>query len=227
MASDLSRQIEELEYDPDAADAFTLANMWTSSNDARGYAVIGDPAVRLPFGNGSGPKKAREEITVASFGAKPTTSSAGTDVQPAAAASVEGSAAVGFGFFGGGDDDKNKGKNAGEAEPGAFQSLVSKVVGTLSKAIEDATILEVRTYVSSNTGAAASADRATLAAQGDLRAFTRIMIDGDIEAIVPERDGAVDTQLWQLHMELVKQAQLHRAEMIKTVLSSIAGLIKP
>src|SRR5690606_22932975 len=39
MASDLSLQLEELEFDPDAGDPYTLANMWTSSNDARGYAV--------------------------------------------------------------------------------------------------------------------------------------------------------------------------------------------
>ena len=87
-------------------------------------------------------------------------------------------------------------------------------------------VLEVRTYVSGNTSAAANATRDTLAADGDLRAFTRVLIDGDTDVIVPERDGAVDTQLWNLHLELVKQAQAHRSEMIKTVLSSISGLIK-
>ena len=49
LASDLAQQLEELDFDPGATDDYTLAEMWTSSNDARGYAIVGDPAVRLPF----------------------------------------------------------------------------------------------------------------------------------------------------------------------------------
>lgn len=257
MASDLSRQIEEMEFEPDAVDAYMLANMWTSSNDARGYAVMGDPAVRLPLGDAAhdGERRVRGSIDVSSFGRASTASnttvtavsveavttpaaagsttttavSVEVTTAPAAAAPaapIEPAASeVHFGFWGGEDKAEPKAEEV-EAKPGMFQGFVAKVIGTLGKAVEDAMTLEVRTYVSSNTGAAAAVDRETLAREGDLRAFTRIMIDGDIDVIVPERDGAVDTTLWNLHVEVVKQAQAARAETLKIVMSSISGLIK-
>jgi hypothetical protein len=225
MASDLARQIEELEYDASAADAYTVANTWTSSNDARGYAVIGDPAVRLPFGDAAHPEKARArgaiDVSLFSSAAAAPAATAASEIVAAAAPTAE---EVHFGLLGGGNDKPKA--EGGAAPPGMFQGFVGQVIGTLGKAVEDAMTLEVRTYVSSKPLTAAAVDRAALARDGDLRAFTRIEIDGDVDAVVPERDGAIDTALWSLHVELVKQAQAARAETIKMVLSSISGLIK-
>jgi hypothetical protein len=47
LATQLSSMLEDLRYGGQA-DAMELAAMWTASNDARNYAIIGDPAVRLP-----------------------------------------------------------------------------------------------------------------------------------------------------------------------------------
>jgi hypothetical protein len=50
LATVLSDHLEEIEYGQQI-DPYTLADMWTANNDARGYAIIGDPAVRLPVGD--------------------------------------------------------------------------------------------------------------------------------------------------------------------------------
>lgn len=136
-----------------------------------------------------------------------------------------------FGLFGRGKDKVDDGDHSdGDGpprEPGRFEAMMSKLASTLSAAIEDAATLEVRTYVSDNANAAAAADRDTLQRDGDLRAFTRIKIDGDIDTIVPYTDGELDKQLWELHLQLVAQAQQARTQTLQTVLSAFSGLLKP
>ncbi len=46
IATMLSGEIEEAEYTQ--PDLYKLARLWTANNDAHGYALLGDPAVRLP-----------------------------------------------------------------------------------------------------------------------------------------------------------------------------------
>lgn len=48
LATELTTDLEELEWDEDYIDDYDLAQKWTMHNDARGYVVIGDPAVQSP-----------------------------------------------------------------------------------------------------------------------------------------------------------------------------------
>ena len=106
-------------------------------------------------------------------------------------------------------------------------SLMDGLDAGLAQARHDAASLEISTYVTGDLGTVQyDAGKFTGA---DLRAVTRISIDGDTLVCVPEKDGEVDTAVWNIHLDMVRTAQSNRAELMRTIVSaatSIAGMVK-
>lgn len=65
LAASLSSELEDQKFGK-KSDPVEFATLWTANNDARGYAIIGDPAVRLRVQeNGNAARPQTETITLA------------------------------------------------------------------------------------------------------------------------------------------------------------------
>jgi hypothetical protein len=222
LASDLTTELDET--DEETQNVVKIAGMWTANHDARNYMVLGDPAVRLMAGEQASPSKERASIieTVGRIPeAAPLLSGPPAETPavpaPAAAPAIPTTAAVDYGL---GDTLASL--------RGGLQQLGNKLGDFLNKALDDATSLEVSTYVSDNINAVKYESGKFTGAR--LRAVTRVNIDGDTIVCVPEEDGEVDIELWNVHLQMLQQAQASRSELIKTAVSAVtglSGLLKP
>lgn len=88
-ATDLSTTLRDVEYGLQVEPA-DISSMWTAHNDARGYAILGDPAARLPLqqGDAAPERTAFDEPVV--IDAALAGASAATHAEPDATASSAG-----------------------------------------------------------------------------------------------------------------------------------------
>ena len=110
--------------------------------------------------------------------------------------------------------------------PSATDSLrrfTDQLADALGKAAADILTLDVETY--------ATGDLAVIV-QGKtqdakLRAYTHIDFDGDMKVFVPENiEGAVDQDVWAIHMQTVREAQANRAKSIQAMAELATNLLK-
>jgi hypothetical protein len=220
LAAELTSILEELDYDPNYINPYDLAAKWTAHNDSRSYVVIGDPAVRLPIAmpdESPAERPSLGTISIPEGESKPKPAAPAPKPAPAPTTESEEPGAgesfdVAFGL-----------RDQFSGLTDSLKEFTEKLADALGKAAEDILTLEVETYTTEDIGAVTQGDKG----KAQLRAYTRIAFDGDMEVYVPEKSGGgVDKELWQVHLDTVGEAQRNRAQFMQAMAEMATNLLK-
>ena len=218
LAAELITILEELDYDPNYINPYDLAGKWTAHNDSRSYVVIGDPAVRLPIAMPDESPVERPRLGTISIpggegrpkptAPKPPPIPGGEPEEPGAGESFD----VAFGL-----------RDQFSDLTDSLKKFTEKLADALGKAAENILTLKVETYSTEDVDAVAQGDKG----KAQLRAYTRVAFDGDMEVYVPEKTGGgVDSELWQVHLDTVGEAQKNRAQFMQAMAEMATNLLK-
>lgn len=218
ISSDLSSKIEDIKHFFKVPNDQEIARLWTANNDARNYIILGDPAVRLNVGSQPDEALVRPSLEPIEIIAAKKTSG---DPRPKPVAgelpnempsSIE-ETAVNYGVSGNSDQT---------GLDSTLQDLALKLGTLLNRLLDESASLEVTTYTSTNLGSVRYGNGVFSGAE--LRAVTRLDLNGNIQVCWPESGAGLDRELWQAHLEMVRQAHANRAELLKAIIAAGSGL---
>jgi hypothetical protein len=203
-------------------DEHEVSSLFTAHNDAKNYAILGDPAVRLMVA----PEAPQEEIerpAITLTSIKPVAEMSFTTAGGETESGVVDPAGSALATAGGGSQGEIVPPD-GEIDytlAETVQEFGKKLGMMISMAVDSASKLSVRTYTSDSMVAMGS----NKPQDARLRAMTIVSLLGDVEQIVPIREDQVDLELWNIHLEMVRQAQQARGEMLKAIINAANSLV--
>jgi hypothetical protein len=109
----------------------------------------------------------------------------------------------------------------------SLKQFIVNLTESLKRAADDISSLEVRTFGTSDLSKVTYDYKSgTFQGEMQLRALTRIAFDGDMQIVVPEKDGELNQPLWEAHLAMVREAQANRAAFLGSMAEMAARLIQ-